>query len=75
MVQGALRLGGLLVEQVVQDVFVALNQALRVLLSVLQLLVAVALDPLQQSCERQLLGVAQLCLLFLKNCLHLVSLC
>lgn len=75
MVQGALRLGGLLVEQVVQDVFVALNQALRVLLSVLQLLVAVALDPLQQSCQCQLLGVAQLCLLFLKNCLHLVSLC
>jgi len=70
VVQGAFGLSRLLIEQVIEDVFVALNQSLRILLSVLQLLISVTLDPLQECSEGQLLRMAQLGLLLLQNCLH-----
>lgn len=44
---------------VVQDVLVTLNQSLRVLCSVLQLLVPVSLDPLKQRVEHSLLLLPQ----------------
>ena len=71
MVQGPLCLRRLLVQQVVQNVFVSLDEPLRVLLSVLQLLVPVALDPLEQRRQGQLLGVSQLGFLLLQDSLHL----
>ena len=71
MLQGLLRLEVLLVEEIVEDVLVTLDQTLRVLLPMLQLLVAVTLDSLEQSCQRELLGVSQLCFLLLKDALHL----
>jgi hypothetical protein len=52
VVERALRLRSLFVEQVVQNVFVTLDQPLRILLPVLQLLVAIALDSFQQSGQR-----------------------
>lgn len=52
VVKGAFRFGVLLVEQVVEDVFVSLDEALRVLLSMLKLLVSVALNPLEQRSQR-----------------------
>jgi hypothetical protein len=70
VLKGAFSFSGLFVQQVVQDVLVALDQTLRVLLSVLQLLVPISLDSLEQSSESQLLRVAQLGLFFLKHSLH-----
>ena len=67
----AFRLRILLDQQVVQNVLVPLDQPLRVLLPVLQLFVAVPLDPFQQRCQRELLLVAQLGLLLLDDRLHL----
>ena len=55
VVQRALRLRVLLIQQVVEDVFVSLDQALRVLLSVLKLLVSVSLNAFEQSCKCKLL--------------------
>ena len=47
MLQGLLRLEVLLVEEIVEDVLVTLDQTLRVLLAMLQLLVSVTLDSLE----------------------------
>ena len=47
MLEGLLCLEVLLVEEIVEDVLVTLDQTLRVLLPMLQLLVAVALDALK----------------------------
>ena len=55
VVKSALRLRVLLIQQVVQDVFVSLDQALRVLLSMFQLFVSVTLNAFEQSCKCQLL--------------------
>ena len=50
VVERALRFCSLLIQQIIEDILVALDQSLRVLLSVLQLLVSVALDPFQEGC-------------------------
>lgn len=65
------RLGILLVQQVIQDVLVALNKSLRILLTVLELLVTIALDAFEEGSESQLLLVTQLGLLLLNDSLHL----
>ena len=49
----------LFIEQVKQQVLVALNQALRVDLSMLQLLVSVTLDSLKQSTQSSLLLLSE----------------
>ena len=66
-----LRLLVLLVQQVIEDVFVSLYESLRVLLAMLQLFVSISLDSLQKCCESQLLRVAQLGFFLLNYCLHL----
>ena len=71
--QRAFRLSVLLVKQVIQNVLVALDKTLGVLLSVLELLVTVTLDALEKGRECQLLLVAQLGLLLLDDGLHLCS--
>ena len=73
VLQGAFRFSILLDEQIIQNVLVTLNQALRVLLAMLQLLVAVTLDALEESSESKLLLVAQLGLLLLDHGLHLYT--
>ena len=58
VLEGALCLCCLLIEQVIQNVLVALDQSLRVLLAMLQLLVPVSLNALEQRSKCQLLGVS-----------------
>lgn len=71
MLQSLLGLVVLLVQQVIQDILVPLYQPLRVLLSVLQLLIPVPLDPLEESGEGQLLAVPKFGFLLLQQALHL----
>lgn len=67
----AFRLSVLLIQQVVQDVLVALDKPLRVLLTMFQLLVTVTLDALKECGKGQLLLMAQLGLFLLNDSLHL----
>lgn len=71
VVKRAFRLCVLLVQQIVQDVLVSLDEALGILLTMLELLVTITLDALEQSSEGELLLVAKLGFLFLDHCLHL----
>lgn len=70
MFKSALRFGSLLIQQIIEDILVALDESLRVLLPVLQLLITVTLDALQQCSQRQLLSVSQFSLFLLQHCLH-----
>mmetsp|Transcript_419 Transcript_419/g.461 ORF Transcript_419/g.461 Transcript_419/m.461 type:complete len:110 (+) Transcript_419:187-516(+) len=71
MVQSLLCFLVLLIEEVIKDVFISLDEPLRVLLPVLELFIPVPLDPLQQRSESQLLLMSQLGLFLLNDCLHL----
>ena len=69
---GATCLHVLLVEKVEQKVFVALNEALRVDLTVLQLLIAVTLDAFQKRAQSLLLLLAEQSLLLFNHLFDLV---
>ena len=71
VLQRSLCLRILLVQQIVEDIFVALDQSLRVLLTMLELLVTITLDSFEQSCQGQLLLMPNLGFSFLDHGLHL----
>ena len=73
VLQRAFGLRVLLVKQIVENVFVSLNQALRILLPVLQLFISITLNTLEKGSECQLLLVSQLGFLLLHHCVHLQS--
>lgn len=71
VIERPFRLSVLLVQQVVENVFVSLDEPLGVLLTVLKLLIAITLDALEKSGKGKLLLMSQLSLFLLNDGLHL----